>query len=84
MVRIRMSARMYPLKRGIIHITGIRVPSPLPWAKMPIEFCRKWRLVVQEVEQPRISQVLKVKREQYVYCWGCCVGLWEVKWIKSK
>ena len=76
MVRIQMSARMYPPKGGIIHMTGIRVAYPLPWVKMPMEFCRKWRLMVQEVECPRISQALKAKRDRVV-----CILLGELCWV---
>ena len=75
MVRIRMSARMYPPNGGIIHMTGIRVAYPSAWAKMPMEFCRKWRLVVQEVEWPRISQALTAKRDRAV-----CILLGQLCW----
>ena len=61
MVRIHMSVRLYPPKGGIIQTTGIRVAFPPPWAKMPLDFQRNWRLVVQVVEQPRLNQALKVK-----------------------
>ena len=71
-----MSTRMYPPKEGIIHMTGIKVAYPSPWAKMPIEFGRKWRLVVQEVEWPRISQALKAKRDRAV-----CILLGALCWV---
>ena len=61
MVRVCISTRLYPPKGGIIQKTGIRVAYPPPWAKMPLDFCRNWRLVVQEVEQPRLNQALKAK-----------------------
>ena len=76
MVRIGMSARMYPPKGSVIHMTGIRVAYPSPWAKMPIEFCRKWRLVVQEVDRPGISQALKAKRDRTV-----CILLGTLCWV---
>ena len=78
MVRVRMSARLYPPRGGIMQTTGVRVGHPPLWARMSGEFHKNWKLVVQEVEWP--SRALKQKEiEQYVFCWGYCVGLWEVK-----
>ena len=78
MVRVRMSARLYPLRGGIVQTMGIRVRYPLLWAKMSGEFCMKWKLVVQQIEQPRLSQALKAKRDSAACIeLGCCVGLWE-------
>ena len=53
-----MSARLYPPQGGIIQTTGIRVRYPPPWAKMSGEFHNKWKVVVQQVEQPRLNQAL--------------------------
>ena len=79
MVRIRMSARLYPLRGGIVLTTGIRVRYPPPWAKMSGEFHRNWKLVIWEIEHPRLKQVLKTKRDNAVcILLGSCVGLWEV------
>ena len=73
-----MSARLYPPRGGIVQTMGVRVRYPLPWAKMSGEFHMKWKLVVQQIEQPRLSQALKAKRDNAVCIeLGCCVGLWE-------
>ena len=78
MVRIRMSARLYPPRGGIVHTMGIRVRYPPPWVKMSGEFCKNWKLVIQEIEQPRLKQALKAKRDNAVcILLGSCVGLWE-------
>ena len=75
MVRIRMSARLYPPKVGAIQTTGVRVRYPSPWAQVPAEFHKSWKLVVQEIEQPRLRQALKAKRDDAVcILLGCCVG----------
>ena len=75
MVRIRMSARLYPPRRGVVQTTGVRVRYPSPWARMSSEIHKNWKLVVQEIEQPRLKQVLKVKRDSAVcILLGSCVG----------
>ena len=75
MVRIRMSARLYPPRKGVRQTTGIRVRYPSPWARISGEFCKNWELVIQEIEQPRLKQVLKVKRDSAVcILLGNCVG----------
>ena len=56
--------------------TGIRVAYPPPWAKMPGEFHRNWKLVVQEIEQPRLSQALKAKWDRAV-----CMLLGMLCWV---
>ena len=43
---------------------------------MLMEFRRKWRLVVQGVEWPRISQALKAKRDRAV-----CILFEELCWV---
>ena len=75
MVTIHISTRLYPPKGGIIQTTGIRVAYPPPWAKMPLDFHRDWRLVVQEVEQLRLNKALKAKQDRAVcILLGHCVG----------
>ena len=67
MVRIRMSARLYrPPKVGAIWTTGVRVRYPSPWAQVSAKFCKSSKLVVQEIEQLRLQQVLKAKRDEAV------------------
>ena len=78
-----MSVRLYSLRGGIVQTTGIRVRYPPPWAKMSGEFHRNWKLVIQEIEQPRLKQALKAKRDKAVcILLGSCAGLGECKWIK--
>ena len=64
-VRVHMSARLYPPtpKGGIIQMTGVRVRYPLPWTRMSSDFRGKWKLVTQQVEQARVNQVIKAKRD---------------------
>ena len=70
-----MSARLYPPRMGVIQTTGIGVRYPSPWAGVSIEICKNWKLVIQEIEQPRLKQALKAKEMmQYVYCWGVVLG----------
>ena len=76
MVRVRMSARLYPPRGGIMKTTGIRVRYPPPWARMSGEFHKNWKLVVQEVEQPGLSQALKAKRDRAV-----CILLGALCWV---
>ena len=73
-----MSARLYSSRGGIVQTTGVRVRYPAPWARMSGEFCKNWKLVIQEIEQPRLKQALKAKRDSAVcILLGNCVGLWE-------
>ena len=75
MVRIRMCARLYPPRVGTIQTTGVRVRYPLPWARVSSEICKNWKLVIQEIEQPRLKQALKAKRDDAVcILLGSCVG----------
>ena len=73
-----MSARLYPPRGSIIQTMGIRVRYPPPWARMSSEFHKNWKLVIQEIEQPRLKQALKAKRDSAVcILLGSCFGLWE-------
>ena len=75
MVRIRMSTRLYPPRSGVMQTTGIRVRYPSPWTRVSSEICKNWKLVVQEIEQPRLKQALKAKRDSAVcILLGSCVG----------
>ena len=75
MVRIRMSTRLYPSRVGAIQTTGVRVRYPLPWTKVSSKTHKNWKLVVQEIEQPRLKQVLKAKKDDAVcILLGYCVG----------
>ena len=82
MVRVRMSARLYPQRGGIMHTMGIRVRYTPLWARMSGEFCKNWKLVVWEIEQLRLNHVLKAKRDSAVcillgvLCW--VVGRWVI------
>ena len=54
---------------------GVRVRYPLPWARVSSEICKNRKLVIQEIEQPRLKQVLKAKRDDAVcILLGSCVG----------
>ena len=66
-----MSARLYPPRRDVVQTTGIRVRYPSPWTRMSSSIHKNWKLVVQEIEQPRLRQVLKAKRNSAV-----CILLW--------
>ena len=72
MVRIRMSARVYPPRVGIVQTLGVRLRYPAPWAQVSAEIHKKWKVVVQEVEQLRLHQALKAKRDEAV-----CI-LWDI------
>ena len=75
MVRIRMSARLYPPRVGTTQTTGVRVRYPSPWAKVSSEIRKNWKLVIQEIEQPRLKWALKAKRDDAVCrLLGSCVG----------
>ena len=75
MVRIRMSARLYPPRRGVVQTTGIRVRYLSPWTRMSSAIHKNWKLVVQEIEQPRLKQALKAKRDSAVcILLESCVG----------
>ena len=73
MVRVRMSARVYPPQVGTVQTLGMRVRYPAPWAQVSAEMRKRWKIVVQEVEKPRLHQALKAKEmRQYVYCGVLC------------
>ena len=75
MVRVRMSARLYPPRVGTVQTIGVRLRYPSPWAQVSAEFRKNWKLAVQEVEQTRLHQALKAKRDEAVcILWGYCVG----------
>ena len=70
-----MSARLHPPRMGVMQTMGVRVRYLSPWARMFGEFHNRWKLVVQEIEQPRLNQALKVKRDSAVcILLGSCVG----------
>ena len=70
-----MSATLYPPRMGVIQTTGIRVKYPPPWARVSSEICKNWKLVIQEIELPRLKQALKAKRDDAVcILLGSCVG----------
>ena len=73
MVRVRMSARVYPPQVGTVQTLGMRVRYPTPWAQVK---CKKqWKIVVQEVEKLRLHQALKAKRDEAVrILWGIVLG----------
>ena len=75
MVRVRMSARVYPPRVGTVQTLGVRLRYPAPWAQVSAEIRKKWKVVVQEVEQPRLHQALKAKRDEAVcILWGIELG----------
>ena len=75
MVRVRMSARVYPPSAGTAPTLGVRVRYPAPWAQMPTEIRKQWRIVTQEVEKPRLHQALKAKRDEAVcILWDTVLG----------
>ena len=79
MVRVRMSDRLYPPRRGIMQTTGNRVRYLSPWARMLGEFHKNWKLVIQEIEWPRLNQALKAKRDSAV-----CILLGELCWVVGR
>ena len=75
MVRVRMSARVYPPQVGTVQTLGVRVRYPAPWAQVSAEMRKQWKIVVQEVEKPRLHQALKAKRDEAVcILWGIVLG----------
>ena len=75
MVRIRMSAGLYPPRMSVIQTMVIRMRYPSPWARLSSEIHKNWKLVIQEIEQPRLKQALQVKRDDAVHILlGSCVG----------
>ena len=70
-----MCNRLYPPRVGAIQTTGVRVRYSSPWARVPSEIHKNWKLVIQEIEQPRLKWVLKAKRDEAVcILLGSCVG----------
>ena len=75
MVRVRMSARLYPPRVGTVPTLGVRVRYPAPWAQVSTEIHKQWKVVIQEVEKPRLHQALKAKRDEAVcILWGIVLG----------
>ena len=66
MVRVRMSARVYPPSVGTVSTLGVRVRHPAPWAQVATEIRKQWKIVVQEIEKPRLCRALKTKRDEAV------------------
>ena len=82
MVRVRMSARVYPPQVGTAQTLGVRVRYPAPWAQASTEFRKQWKIVVQEVEKPRVHQALRAKRDKAVcMLWGIVLGC---GWLKDE
>ena len=50
-----MSARRYPPRVGAMQTMGVRVRYPSPWARVSSEIHKNWKLVIQEIEQPRLK-----------------------------
>ena len=75
-----MSARVYPPKVGTVQTLGMRVRYPAPWAQVSAEIQKQWKIVVQEVEKPKLHQVLKAKRDEAVcILWDIVLGCgWQV------
>ena len=67
-----MSARVYPPQVGTVQTLGMKVRYPAPWAQVSAEMRKQWKIVVQEVEKPRLHQALKAKRDEAV-----CI-LWDI------
>ena len=86
MVRVRMSARVYPPQVGTVQTLGMRVRYPAPWAQVSAEMRKEWKIVVQEVEKPRLHQALKAKRDESVcILWGIVLGCrWQVDELVNK
>ena len=76
MVRIWMSARLYPPPRGITQQTGIRLDYPAPWAIMPLSFQWAWKRVIQQIRKWRVEQVLQMKKDLAV-----CIELGALCWV---
>ena len=85
MVRVRMSARVYP-QVGTVQTLGMRVRYPAPWAQVSAEMQKQWKIVVQEVEKPRLHQALKAKRDEAVcILWDIVLGHgWQVDELVNK
>ena len=70
-----MSARVYPPRVGTVQTLGVRLRYPAPWAQVSTEIRKKWKVVVQEVEQLRPHQALKAKRDEAVcILWAIVLG----------
>ena len=75
MVRVRMSARLYPPRGSIMQTMGIWVRYSAPWVHMDSEFRGKWKVVNQQIEQARVNRVIKAKKDKAVcILWGVLLG----------
>ena len=86
MVRVRISARVYPPRVGTVQTLGMRVRYPAPWAQVSAEIRKQWKIVVQEVEKLRLHQALKAKRDEAVcILWDIVLGRgWQVDELVNK
>ena len=86
MVRVRISARVYPPQVGTVQTLGMRVRYPAPLAQVSAEIRKQWKIVVQEVEKPRLHQALKAKRDEAVcILWDIVLGCgWQVNELVNK
>ena len=81
-----MSARVYPSQVGTVQTQGMRVRYPAPWAQVSAEMRKRWKIVVQEVEKPRLHRALKAKRDEAVCIpWGIVLDCgWQVDELVNK
>ena len=81
-----MSARVYPPQVGTVQTLGMRVRYPTPWAQVSAEIRKQWKIVVQEVEKPRLHQALKAKTDEAVcILWDIVLGCgWQVDELVNK
>ena len=65
---------------------GYEGKIPAPWAQVSAEMRKQWKIVVQEVEKPRLHQALKAKRDEAVcILWGIVLGCgWQVDELVNK
>ena len=75
-----------PPQVGTVQTLGMRVRYPTPWAQVSAEIQKQWKIVVQEVEKPRLHQALKAKRDEAVcILWGIVLGCgWQVDTLVNK
>ena len=70
-----MIARLYSPRVGTTQTTGVTLRYSSPWARVSSEIRKNWKLVIQEIEQPRLKWALKAKRDDAVcILLGSCVG----------
>ena len=61
-----MSVRVYPPRVGTVQTLGVSLRYPSPWVQVSAKIHKNWKLVIQEVEQLRLHQALKAKRNEAV------------------